>query len=170
MRYSVFFAHHFSLITEAERLMPARTGAEYLQGLKERNTEVWLGDEQIGDATTHPALRHCARSVAHLYDMQHEPVLRDEMTYVSPTSGERVGLSFITPRSLDDLQQRSRMMMHWARYSGGMIGRSPDYLNVSLMAMATAADFFARNDPRFADNVRNYYTYVRERDLCLTHT
>ena len=118
--------------------MPARTGAEYLQGLKERPTEVWLGSERIRDVTAHPALRRGARSIAHLYDMQHAPSLRDEMTYVSPTSGERVGRSFITPRSLDDLQQRSRMMMHWARYSGGMIGRSPDYLNVSLMAMAAA--------------------------------
>ena len=150
--------------------MPARTGAEYLQGLKERNPEVWLGNERIGDVTTHPALRHCARSVAHLYDMQHDPALREEMTYVSPTSGKRVGLSFITPRSLDDLQRRSRMMLQWSRYSGGMLGRSPDYLNVDLMAAAAAADFFGQNDPRFADNVRNYYTYVRENDLCLTHT
>jgi 4-hydroxyphenylacetate 3-monooxygenase len=150
--------------------MPARTGAEYLQGLKGRNTEVWLGNERISDVTTHPALRHCARSVAHLYDMQHDPALRDEMTYISPTSGKRVGLSFITPRSLEDLQRRSRMMLHWSRYSGGMLGRSPDYLNVDLMAGAAAADFFGQNDPRFADNVRNYYTYVRENDLCLTHT
>lgn len=150
--------------------MPARTGAEYLQGLRERGAEVWLGNERIRDVTAHPALRRCARSVAHLYDMQHDPALREEMTYVSPTSGERVGLSFITPRSLDDLQRRSRMMMRWARYSGGMLGRSPDYLNASIMAEAAAADFYAQNDPRFADNIRNYYTYVREHDLCLTHT
>src|SRR5215510_5345558 len=150
--------------------MPARTGAEYLQGLKGRNSEIWLGNERIRDVTTHPALRRCARSVAHLYDMQYDPVLRDEMTYISPTSGQRVGLSFITPQSLEDLQRRSRMMLQWARYSGGMLGRSPDYLNVALMAAAAAADFYGQNDPRFADNVRNYYTYVREHDLCLTHT
>jgi 4-hydroxyphenylacetate 3-monooxygenase len=150
--------------------MPARTGAEYLQGLKERSPEVWLGNERIRDVTSHPALRRCARSVAHLYDMQHDPTLRDEMTYVSPTSGRRVGLSFIRPRSLDELQKRSRLMMHWARYSGGMMGRSPDYLNVSIMAAAAAAEFYGQNDPRHAENVRNYYTYIRENDLCLTHT
>ncbi|HKA53929.1 MAG TPA: 4-hydroxyphenylacetate 3-hydroxylase N-terminal domain-containing protein, partial [Candidatus Binatia bacterium] len=104
--------------------MPARTGAEYLRGLRERDAEVWLGNERVRDVTTHPALRRCAGSVAHLYDMQHDPALRDEMTYLSPTSGTRVGLSFITPRSLEDLQRRSRMMLHWARYSGGMLGRS----------------------------------------------
>lgn len=150
--------------------MPARTGAEYLQGLKERKPEIWLGGERIRDVTSHPALSRGARSIAHLYDMQHDPALRDEMTYISPTSGERVGLSFITPRLLEDLQRRSCMMLHWARYSGGMLGRSPDYLNVSIMASAAAADFYAQNDPRFADNVRNYYTYIRENDLCLTHT
>jgi len=150
--------------------MPARTGTEYLRGLKERNPEVWLGNERIREVTAHPALRRCARSVAHLYDMQHDPALREEMTYLSPSSGKQVGLSFITPRSLEDLQRRSRMMLHWSRYSGGMMGRSPDYLNVSLMASAAAAEFYAQNDPRFADNVRNYYEYVREHDLCLTHT
>lgn len=150
--------------------MPARTGAAYLQGLRERHAEVWLGNERLRDVTSHPALCRGARSVAHLYDMQHDPILRDEMTYLSPTSGERVGLSFLTPRSLDDLQRRSRMMLHWARYSGGMLGRSPDYLNVNITAVAAAADFFAQNDARFADNIRNYYTYIRENDLCLTHT
>lgn len=150
--------------------MPARTGADYLQGLKDRNPEVWLGNERIRDVTTHPALRRGARSIAHLYDMQHDPALREEMTYVSPTSGQRVGLSFITPRSQEELRRRTRMMLHWARYSGGMMGRSPDYLNVSIMASAAAAEFYAQNDPRFVDNVCNYYTYVRENDLCLTHT
>src|SRR2546427_6723374 len=150
--------------------MPARTGAAYLQGLRERNTEVWLGHERIRDVTAHPALHRGARSVAHLYDMQHDPTLCDEMTYISPTSSERVGLSFLTPRSLDDVQRRSRMMLHWARYSGGLLGRSPDYLNASIMASAAAAEFYTQNDPRFADNVRNYYEYIRENDLCLTHT
>src|SRR5215831_15726672 len=150
--------------------MSARTGAAYLQGLRARNTEVWLGNERIRDVTSHPALRRGAQAVAHLYDMQHDPALCDEMTYISPTSGERVGLSFLMPRSLDDLQRRSRMMLHWARYSGGMLGRSPDYLNVNITAAAAAADFYAQNDARFADNVRNYYTYIRENDLCLTHT
>ena len=39
--------------------------------------------------TTHPGLANGVRAIASLYDLQHE--LRDEMTYVSPTSGERLG-------------------------------------------------------------------------------
>ncbi|KRT77889.1 MAG: 4-hydroxyphenylacetate 3-monooxygenase [Armatimonadetes bacterium CSP1-3] len=38
------------------------------------------------------------------------------------------------------------------------------------MAYATAADYCAENDPRFGENIRRYYEYVREHDLVLTHT
>ena len=150
--------------------MGARTGAEYLDRLRLRPTEIWLGNERIEDVTTHPALRGCAQSMAHLYDMQHDPALRDDMTYTSPTSGDPVGLSFITPRTREDLQRRSKMMFHWSRFSGGMLGRSSDYINVEIMAAASAAEFYNQNDSRFGENAKRYYEYARENDLCMTHT
>ena len=79
--------------------MPARTGAAYIAGLRERPPELHMHGERVKDVTTHPGLRHGVQTLARLYDMQHDPALRDEMTYVSPTSGEPVGLSFITPRN-----------------------------------------------------------------------
>ena len=150
--------------------MGARTGSEYLEGLLQGNAEIWLVDERITDVTTHPALQGCAQSMAALYDMQHTENLRDEMTYPSPTTGDPVGLSFITPRTHEDLQKRSAMMFNWSRFSGGMLGRSSDYINVEIMAAAAAADFYNQNDPRFGENARNYYEYARENDLCMTHT
>ena len=57
--------------------MPARTGQEYITGLRDRPREVWLNGERVKDVTTHPALRNGVRSVAALYDMQHDPALRD---------------------------------------------------------------------------------------------
>jgi hypothetical protein len=38
--------------------MPARTGAEYIAGLRERATDISLHGEQVKDVTTHPALRN----------------------------------------------------------------------------------------------------------------
>ena len=111
-----------------------------------------------------------ARSVASLYDMQHDPKLRSEMTYDSPSSGEPVGLSFIAPRTLEDLRKRRAMMSHWARTSYGMMGRTPDFLNTSMMAMAEAGDYFGGSRPEFKQNIVNYYEHVRENDLTLTHT
>jgi 4-hydroxyphenylacetate 3-monooxygenase len=150
--------------------MPARTGAEYLTGLRKARPEIWIGGERVDDVTAHPAFRNGARSLARLYDMQYEPRFRDEMTYTSPTSGEPVGLSFLQPRSVDDLVRRRTMMSRWAVDTGGMMGRTPDYLNSSFMAFAAAAEYFGADDPRFGQNVCSYYEYIREHDLCLTHT
>jgi 4-hydroxyphenylacetate 3-monooxygenase len=150
--------------------MGARTGAEYLAGLRAAPAEVWIGGRRVDDVTSHIAFRHGAHSLARLFDMQHEPELREEMTYVSPTSGESVGMSFLQPRSADDLVRRRTMMSRWATDTGGMMGRTPDYLNSSLMAFAAASAYFGAADPRFGENVRRYYEHVREHDLCLTHT
>lgn len=151
--------------------MPARTGAEYLQGLRDHPREVWIhGERVIGDITCHPAFKNVTRSIAALYDMQCDPTLIDEMTYVSPSSGERVGMSFLQPHSREDVARRRIMMKRWADYSGGMLGRTPDYLNSGLMAMAAASEYFSRNNPANGERIKKYYEYVRENDLCLTHT
>lgn len=149
--------------------MPARTGRDYLQGLREQEREVWLGGERVKDVTTHPGLRRGAQAIAALYDLQHDPEFRGAMTYVSPTSGERVGLSFLVPRTRDDLEARREMMLRWARATCGMMGRSPDFMNVTFAAWAGAADYFAQCRPEFGPNVRAYYEHIRENDLTLTH-
>ncbi len=150
--------------------MPARTGADYLARLRENPGEIHLRGERVVDATAHPALRNGAHTLAKLYDLQHDPKFKDEMTYPSPTTGDPVGLSFIMPRTAEDLAKRGRMITNWARVTKGMMGRTPDFLNVALMSMAAAGDYCGRNRPEFKDNVVNYYEYVRENDLTLTHT
>jgi len=150
--------------------MAARTGAEYIKGLQAQDCEVWLRGERVKDVTTHPGLANGVRAIASLYDLQHDPELSDEMTFVSPTSGERLGLSFIIPRTREELAKRGRMMLRWARTTCGMMGRSPDFMNVTFAAWAAAARYFARGRPEFGENIRRYYEYISERDLTLTHS
>jgi 4-hydroxyphenylacetate 3-monooxygenase len=150
--------------------MPARTGAEYVKGLQAQEREVWYDGRRVTDVTAHPALARGVRSIAALYDMQHDPKLQDEMTYVSPTTGDRVGLSFIVPRTREELERRRTMMLHWARATCGMMGRTPDFMNVTFAAWGAASEFFARNRPAFGENIRRYYEHIREHDLTLTHS
>ena len=102
--------------------------------------------------------------------MQCDPRFRDEMTYTSPSTGDRVGLSFIHPRTREELEARRVMMLNWARTTCGMMGRSPDFMNVTLAAWAAAADYFGRDRPEFAQNIRRYYEFIRENDIVLTHS
>ncbi len=91
------------------------------------------------------------------------------MTYASPTTGDPVSMAFIQPRSPDDLVRRRRMFKRWADSSGGMLGRTPDFLNAMLAACACSAPYFGRNGAEFAERIAAYYELCRERDLCATH-
>ena len=155
---------------EGRRSHVSQDRREYITGLRERAAEVYICGEQVKDVTTHPAFRNGIRSIAHLYDMQHDLALQDAMTYASPTTGEPVGLSFIIPRTVQDLERRHTMMAHWARATCGMTGRSPDFMNVNVACMAATSDYCAQNRPEFKQNIEQYYEYIRENDLVLTHT
>ena len=149
--------------------MPARTGAQYLAGLRARRTEVWLRGERVTDVTTHPGLAGGAAAIASLYDQQSDPAQREAMTFACPDTGDTLGLSFIIPRTREDLVRRREMMLRWARTTCGMMGRSPDFMNVTFACWAGTADYFGRAKPEFADNMRRYYRYIAENDLVLTH-
>ncbi|HLH22002.1 MAG TPA: 4-hydroxyphenylacetate 3-monooxygenase, oxygenase component [Chloroflexota bacterium] len=149
--------------------MPARSGAEYLAGLRDER-EIWFAGERVADVTAHPRLGRVARTLAALYDLQVDPAYRERLTYPSPTSGMPVSLAFLQPRSVDDLVRRRVMFQTWAEQHGGMLGRTPDYLNAILTGFATVAPFFARNGPEYAERVAAYYEWCRERDPCATHT
>jgi 4-hydroxyphenylacetate 3-monooxygenase len=151
--------------------MGARTGSEYIERLAASERIVQIHGETVETGIPeHPAFRNLVDTYAHLYDLQHDPQLREVMTYESPTSGERVGTSFMVPRTHEDLVARREMMATWARHSHGMLGRTGDYLNSCLMALSQAGDWFSQADAAFGENVRRYYETVREQDLLLTHT
>ncbi len=147
--------------------MGARSGTNYVTSLRKLKAEIWIGGERVGDVTQHPAFVRCARSIALLYDMQLE---RPEAMTYRTGDGDRVGLSFIQPANAQELHKRGLMIKRWADFSGGMLGRTPDYLNASLAAMAAAREFFAASDPRFGDNIARYYQDARRHDWCATHT
>ena len=148
--------------------MSVRTGKQFLEGLKD-GREVWLGGERVKDVTAHPGLARGAATLGWLLDRQHDPELRDLLTY-DVGNGDRAGISFLTPRTREDVERRTACMLDWARQSGGMLGRTPDYLNSSFMSFAAAGDFFAAVRPEFGENVANYYAHIRDNDLVLTHT
>jgi 4-hydroxyphenylacetate 3-monooxygenase len=144
-----------------------RTGAEYIAGLQDER-EVWLGGERVEDVTTHPLLREGAASVARLYDLQGAPEHADELSF-RVLDGASAPMSYLTPYSVQDVQRRGTAFKVCAGATGGLMGRSPDYLNALVTSWAAARDFFGAKDPRFGQNVVDYYEHCRDHDLALTH-
>jgi 4-hydroxyphenylacetate 3-monooxygenase len=151
--------------------MPARTGAEFLDRLSRTRTHVEIqGETLTGGIPDHPAFKNVVRSYAALFDRQHHPEYRDILTYPSPVTGDPVAASFLIPRTAAELAQRSQAFKLTADASFGMLGRTGDYLNSALMALASAEAWFAQADPAFAGNIKAFYERVREQDLLCTHT
>jgi 4-hydroxyphenylacetate 3-monooxygenase len=151
--------------------MGARSGHDYIERLAATRPSVHIHGEAVSGAIPeHPVFGRLVKSYAALYDMQLQPELRETMTYDAPGSGERVGTSFIVPRSHEDLVRRREMMKTWADYSLGTLGRTGDYLNCCVMALSQAQPWFAQADAAFAANVAAYYERVRSEDLLMTHT
>jgi 4-hydroxyphenylacetate 3-monooxygenase len=151
--------------------MAARSGSEFLGRLAAARVHVEIqGETLTGGVAGHPAFRNVVHSFAELYDMQHDPAYRDILTYPSPATGDPVATSFLQPRTQEDLAQRRQAFKLWADRSFGMLGRTGDYLNSALMALASAQDWFGQADAQYGENIRRYYEKVREEDLLCTHT
>jgi 4-hydroxyphenylacetate 3-monooxygenase len=151
--------------------MPARTGAEFLDRLSRTRTHVEIQGQTLhGGIADHPAFRNVVRSYAALFDLQHAPESRNILTYPSPSTNDPVATSFLIPRTREDLAKRGQACKLTADASFGMLGRTGDYLNSALMALASAKSWFAQTDGTFADNITRYYEQVREQDLLCTHT
>src|ERR1041385_2531676 len=140
--------------------MAARNGAEYLAGLADAR-EIWFDGARVSDVVGHPILGRMARTLAELYDLQRNPALAPKLTYPSPKTGQPVSLAFIQPRSVDDLVRRRVMFKHWADFSGGMLGRTPDYLNAIPAGSASSADYFGRNGPEYSGRIVEDYEYSK---------
>jgi 4-hydroxyphenylacetate 3-monooxygenase len=147
------------------------TGDGFIERLDRLGNEIWLDGERVkGRISEHPAFKGIIRSKAALYDLQHDSKLNDELTYVSQQKGERMGLSYLQPKTIEDLRKRRRMMEHWARCTHGLMGRSPDYMNTAVMSFSASASLLDGKENCFPDNLHSLYKRAAEQDLSFTHT
>lgn len=149
--------------------MGIRTGAQYIDGLRSRSPEIWLGGRRVTDIVDEDNFRQPIREIAKLYDMQHSPEYQDKITSICEDTGERVSNAFIVPKNYEDLMKRRTLFEVWAEATFGLMGRTPDFLNTTVTSMASSPDFFAQYNPQWAENIQNYYKYIRDNDLFLTH-
>jgi len=149
--------------------MSVRTGAQFIEGLRARPRDVWVRGERVADVASHPAFAGAVQELARLYDMQHDPALRDVLTYTVEETGNRAGTAFMPSFSQADLAKHREAYRLWAQANFGLMGRSPDFMNATVLAFFEAQDLLAEGGKQFAENAANYYRHVRDKDLFLSH-
>ncbi len=148
--------------------MPARTGAEFLKGLK-GGREIWIEGERVADVASHPALSGAAHAVADVFDLQHKASAVCLMP--DPETGEPINVSHMLPHSKADLEKRHQALERIAEYSMGLMGRTPDYMNVTYAGFAARADeWSAGGNEEGGENLVKYQKFLRRNDISLTHT
>ncbi|PEJ53664.1 4-hydroxyphenylacetate 3-hydroxylase [Bacillus sp. AFS002410] len=149
--------------------MGIRTGAQYIEGFKSRKPDVWLGGEKVEDIVNHPVFKQPILEIAKLYDMQFDPAYQDKITHICEETGERVSNAFLVPKSSEDIKKRGELFEAYAKSTFGLMGRTPDFLNIVLTSMASNSWFLDKYNPEWSKNVQNYFKFVRDNDIFLTH-
>jgi len=148
--------------------MPARTGEQFLKGLRGPR-DLWVGGHKVEDIASDPDLAGAARTVAAVYDLQHQAA--DVCLMPDPETGEPINVSHMIPRSRADLERRHKCLERIAEFTVGLMGRTPDYMNVTYAGFAGRADEWAgAGNDAGAANLVAYQKYLARKDISLTHT
>ena len=145
--------------------MGLRRGAEYLDSLRD-GRQVWLRGKRV-DVTAHPLLAGCAATFAEVFDLQYNPAHRDLLTMPSPSGGAPVSLSYLQPRTPDDLARKRAMMEFLMRRTGAMLGRLPQHAASLVLGLYDVRGRLAAEDPAFEGHAAAFFERCREDDLAI---
>ena len=95
---------------------PIKSGAEYIDSLRNRKLKVYLMGEMVGEPVDHPIIRPSINAVAQTYDLANEnPELASA---VSPFTGERVNRFLHISASAADLVMQNKMQRRLGQLTG----------------------------------------------------
>src|SRR5437879_3850632 len=96
--------------------MPIRTGAEYIQSLRGRNTKVYLFGELVKEPVDHPIIRPSINAVAETYDL----AIREEgiATAKSSLTGQTINRFLHIVQSPEELVNQNKMQRKLGQNTG----------------------------------------------------
>lgn len=147
--------------------MGARTGEQFLEGLKD-NRSVWVNGDFVQDVTAYEGFAGSLAGMAGYFDWQH---MHAEDCLITGDDGEPTSISHLIPRSRADIDRRHEGLKTLARYSVGMLGRTPDYVNVTIAGFAGQPSLWRQaGNEEGHDNLVQFHKEIARQDLSLTHT
>ncbi|MFB9769144.1 4-hydroxyphenylacetate 3-hydroxylase N-terminal domain-containing protein [Lactiplantibacillus modestisalitolerans] len=93
---------------------------------------------------------------------------QDVHTYIE--DGQRYDIAFKVPLTSADLKQKHRAYQEIAESNNGLLGRTPDFLNSAMAALAVRSHFLGHNEyTNFAANAKHYAEHVKTEDIFISH-
>jgi 4-hydroxyphenylacetate 3-monooxygenase len=117
-----------------------RTGAQYLEALRD-GRKVWImGEDRVEDVTTHPATAAMAAEYAAWYDRLRDPEWRDVLLAPPDAAGNRVPWAYTVPKSVGDVRAIGRAIGRTTFLSAGNITHTPCYGHLIAMGVVSAIE------------------------------
>lgn len=139
-----------------------RSGEQYLAALRD-GRRVYIGSELVSDVTTHPAFMGTAHTFARIYERKRSPAHIDETSFEE--GGERYSAWFLMARTHEDLMLRARAHELVARWTHGLMGRSPDHVSSYFAGMCMAPEVFVGRSGCYFENITSYLEEIKRKDL-----
>lgn len=136
--------------------------SDYLQRMqKPRN--VYVNGEPVHSLSRHPMFRGAIRFINHYYELQQQ----DPGVHLV---NHEYATSLLVPRTIEDLRRKGHAYKAVADTSYGMLGRTPDFINSAIAAIASHAQELGCDEYcDYASNARRYYDYCCENNLYVSH-
>ncbi|MBL4622136.1 MAG: hypothetical protein JKY89_07035 [Immundisolibacteraceae bacterium] len=147
--------------------MALRSGDDFLSSLSDGRT-LWFNGEQVSSIIEHPELSPVAETLASVYDLHNDPDHQSKLTFTE-ADGPSYSASYQPLDSLEAIQQRRQTIDYWARRSGGVAGRIPDYQAIINLGLYDMRHALAGDNPQWANNIERWFLKVRDNDLLQTH-
>ena len=138
-----------------------RNGDEYRDSIRD-GREVWMDGEKVKDVTTHPMFKPIVDIRARIYDMQHDPHTRDDMTYEE--DGDRFAIGLKLPRTHQDWHDKRAATDKVMDDAGGVVTRVGDETVGEMWSLYDGQDVLNEVDPQFSENIRNHIDRVIMQD------
>ena len=145
--------------------MGIRSVEEYKESLRD-GRRIYIRGERVDDITGHPVLGVTVDTVAQGFALTShpDPEVRNLFTTPHPETGEPINRFFVTPRTTDDLVNRTRMIQRSIELTGGLpFGKDigTDCLNAAFVVAGMMGH------KQYQENARNFLEYVRKNDLAM---
>ncbi|MBU3931414.1 MAG: 4-hydroxybutyryl-CoA dehydratase, partial [Proteobacteria bacterium] len=143
-----------------------RTGAEFLEGIKKRNYNIYHLGKKIENPTEYPMLKWPLKVVARIHDLALDPKHSDLLTATSPITGDKVNRFLHVFGSIDDLLIRQKKMRFLITHLGSCCLMCPGLGGVNAL-YSTTYDMDKELGTNYHQRFMDYVKYVQENDLFL---
>lgn len=140
---------------------------DYKQRIASSKRNVWLNGELVSDVTQEEAFTGAIKCIEEFYQFQ---MTQPDTFLCHDERGASFNISLMIPHTHEDLIKKRTAYKAMADISFGMLGRTPDFVNAILVALASTSTILGKGKcTDFSENVARYYEHCKQYNLFICH-